>query len=618
MEWFGRMVRRRFARAFGPAERQTPGNGRNIPPFLIRDPLLGDIRLTPLERRVVDSDLYQRLRGVKQLGTALFIYPSAMQTRFVHGLGNLEIIAQMFSRALENADATVVGAFLDESARWLELDTGAKDAARAEILQVLRLVGLCHDVGHFPMGHVLEDPAAKMIASLAVLSGDEKTRFLEASTKAAHISPHEYATLRLLELHKGELFREPDERIGRKVIEVLRAAYLPEVASPDPIAVTLGELVSSEIDSDRAEYLRRDSQVSGAGYGRYDPLRLTGSFTLVRAERFYFRPSTRGLEAIESFLQERVKAYVHLYFHRIGVLMDALLQDVLEWLYLRADDLTDGLASPERERLQTALDALPPAAWSFERFAGPGDCFDDARLWVFLRGVSAVLESFGPAILSASRKRVRTYLRVIIRRRPLWVSLWKHLEEFRRRDSDVFPHLADAIREKKGQAFEEKTLRDGLADMLNRRAGIPYGASDIRVLNFIAQEARPEFLMGSSTSVASELEGMLGDDRYVVIGHRGRFSPLKDRGYKVVADTGELRYLREISGRTLEGLQAGWYDGIQLWVYVLTPDERTKSERQALKKVACARLPEAVASWYRKDPTVSWHPDDSRATPRST
>jgi HD superfamily phosphohydrolase len=565
---------------------------------------------------VVDSDLYQRLRGVKQLGTALFVYPSAMQTRFVHGLGNLEIIAQMFSRALENADAGVADAFLGESARWLELDPGAKEAARAETLQVIRLVGLCHDVGHFPMGHVLEDPAAKMIASLAVLSGDEKTRLLEAGTKAAHISPHEYATLRLLELQKDELFLGPDERIGRKVIEVLRAAYLPEIAPPDSIAVTLGELVSSEIDSDRAEYLRRDSQVSGAGYGRYDPLRLIGSFTLVKAERFYFRPSTRGLEAIESFLQERVKAYVHLYFHRIGVLMDALLQDVLERIYLRPDDLTDGLATAERERLQNALDALPPSGWSFERFAGPGDYFDDARLWVFLRGVSAVLESFNPAILSASRTRLRTYLRVIVRRRPLWVSLWKHLEEFRRRDSDVFPRLADAIQEKKGQAFDEKTLRDGLAEMLNRRAGIPYGASDIRVLNFIAQEARPEFLMGT-TSVAGELEGMLGDDHYVVIGHRGRFSPLKDRGYKVVADTGELRNLKEISGRTLQGLQAGWYDGIQLWIYVLTPDERTEPERRALKKLACARLPEAVGSWYRKDPTVSWHPDDSRAAPRS-
>src|SRR5438132_13605815 len=89
-----------------------------VGPNHIRDPLWGDVYLFDEETRLIDSDLFQRQRGVKQLGTAMLVYPSAVQTRFVHALGNLHLIDQMLLAAADNADeGTLRGFFRSEERR---------------------------------------------------------------------------------------------------------------------------------------------------------------------------------------------------------------------------------------------------------------------------------------------------------------------------------------------------------------------------------------------------------------------------------------------------------------------------------------------------------------------
>src|SRR3990172_4921500 len=92
---------------------------RRKPPFVIQDPMLGYVRPTEVERHVIDSDIFQRQRGIKQMGTSHLIYPSGVQNRFVHALGNLTIIGRMFSKALENSDPAVEEEFLRLCQDWL-------------------------------------------------------------------------------------------------------------------------------------------------------------------------------------------------------------------------------------------------------------------------------------------------------------------------------------------------------------------------------------------------------------------------------------------------------------------------------------------------------------------
>ena len=107
---------------------------------ILRDPVHGDIELERDELRLVDTEQFQRLRGIKQLGSAALVYPGATHTRFEHSIGTLHVCDRLLSACNRNA---------------------ARDpeclAVTAAERRVLRAAALLHDVPHIPYGHNLED-----------------------------------------------------------------------------------------------------------------------------------------------------------------------------------------------------------------------------------------------------------------------------------------------------------------------------------------------------------------------------------------------------------------------------------------------------------------------------
>src|SRR6185436_15675808 len=100
---------------------------------LIRDAAHGDIELSPLEVELIDTPEFQRLRGIKQLGTANLVFPSAVHTRFEHSLGT----SWMAHRILEAVRRSHPVSDDEETA--------------------IRVTALVHDMTHIPFGHTLED-----------------------------------------------------------------------------------------------------------------------------------------------------------------------------------------------------------------------------------------------------------------------------------------------------------------------------------------------------------------------------------------------------------------------------------------------------------------------------
>ena len=100
---------------------------------LIRDAVHGDIEMGSLEVELMDTLEFQRLRGIKQLGTAYLVFPSAVHTRFEHSLGT----SWMAHRILESVRRN---------------QTVSEDDAR-----LVRVASLLHDITHIPFGHTLED-----------------------------------------------------------------------------------------------------------------------------------------------------------------------------------------------------------------------------------------------------------------------------------------------------------------------------------------------------------------------------------------------------------------------------------------------------------------------------
>ncbi|MFZ5825621.1 MAG: HD domain-containing protein [Bacillota bacterium] len=176
--------------------------------MLLRDPVHGDIYLTDAEVRVLDTKEMQRLRGIKQLGTAHLVFPGCVHTRFDHSLGAL----QMAHRMIET----------------LRLQGYQIDSHNA---QLVRLAILVHDVTHIPYGHTFEDER--------------------------QIFPRHDAGPRL------DYFLGPKSELGR----VLAAEGVHEavkgILTGHPPVPWMGQVVSSTIDADLLDYLRRDSFFAG-------------------------------------------------------------------------------------------------------------------------------------------------------------------------------------------------------------------------------------------------------------------------------------------------------------------------------------------------------------------
>ena len=249
---------------------------------IYRDPVHNIIHLrtnTPdgdLLMRLVDTAEFQRLRRIRQLGLALFTYQGAEHSRFTHSLGALHLINRI----------------LDKLVAKYELSDFDCTAVRAATL--------LHDVGHGAFSHVMEN----------VLGFHH-----EDFTVQAILSE---------ETEIGQVLRSFSEELPERVASVITGKFRP---------MALAQLVSSQLDVDRMDYLLRDSLMTGAKYGIYD-LEWIIKTLEIDAENDRLYVSARGLFAVEDYLQARYYMFRQVYFHRTlrsaEVVLRSLLRRALE------------------------------------------------------------------------------------------------------------------------------------------------------------------------------------------------------------------------------------------------------------------------------------------------
>jgi uncharacterized protein len=206
---------------------------------VITDPVHGDIFVTPLELKIIDSPSFQRLRRVRQLGTTHLVYPGATHSRFSHSLGALRVVQDLLSAALQQRQGSHGVPDLFE--QWVAEDTYDRDVARATVLA--RLGALLHDLCHVPFGHSIED-------DLKILEPHDENR-IRLDRLWAGLGDDVVAALNRDGLRKQlEPLILSKDRSGRKPWE--RIAY-PFVA----------DLVGDTICADLLDYLKRDHLNTG-------------------------------------------------------------------------------------------------------------------------------------------------------------------------------------------------------------------------------------------------------------------------------------------------------------------------------------------------------------------
>lgn len=254
-----------------------------------QDPLYGQIAVAdPLLLALIDSRALQRLRQIRQLGVSHLTFLGAEHSRFSHSLGAMTLMG----RALEH----------------LEHEEGLRFSAAD---RQLALAGaLLHDIGHCAFSHTLE----------SVLIGH-----------------HERLGARLLR-EEPELKRLLGSRGPR-------LAALFEGELPGAKARVIGDLLSSQLDVDRLDYLVRDAHYTGVNSGSVDLGRIIASFTLSRGR---LAVKERGLLAVEEYFLARYFMYWKVYYHKTSRSMELLLKAVLgrAQALWRRGSLPRGSASP--------------------------------------------------------------------------------------------------------------------------------------------------------------------------------------------------------------------------------------------------------------------------------
>ncbi len=309
-------------------------------PVVIRDPLWSNIEVEPYALSVIDTQPFQRLRYVRQLGHAFLVYPGATHTRFEHALGAYHLARRATAQLIHRG----------------ELDRPATDE-----LRLIHLAALLHDVGHYPFSHALEE---------------------------AGLLSHET----LAERH----FCEPG------LARALDATGIPDVA-PRLVAVIRGQsaerlqgLISGSMDLDKIEYLARDARSCGVPYGQLDVDRLLDALAVVgRGSQSTIGVHVRGTSALESLLFAKYQMYRNVYWHHAVRSATAMFKRVVREAIRRQQVSTDWIAGSTDEVLMERLCALPDApiahrlrARSLYKRAidlGAAELPDESGDWIALR-----------------------------------------------------------------------------------------------------------------------------------------------------------------------------------------------------------------------------------------
>jgi HD superfamily phosphohydrolase len=251
---------------------------------VVRDPVHGDVELSHEELRLLDTREMQRLRGVKQLGSACLVFPGATHTRFDHSIGTLHLCGRMIE-AINKAAAV---------APRESLGIGAEEA------RVIRAAALLHDVTHIPFGHNVEDQAGLMLR---------------------HDSPQRFERMLGPGTELGRVLR--DLGLARDVASVLSG---PAGAAP----AYWSQINSDTICSDILDYLQRDAHFTGLklaidprilSYFRID--RASGNLYVDLAKHGLLREDT--LSEIVRLLEARYHFSERVYYHHAKVSAGALI-----------------------------------------------------------------------------------------------------------------------------------------------------------------------------------------------------------------------------------------------------------------------------------------------------
>jgi len=329
----------------------------------IRGNINSSIDVTALEDAVIAHPYVQRLRRIKQLAFLHYVFPGATHSRFEHSLGVMQLAGLAWDKLKTNQER--LSTSLRRFPEFARLEkTGATGKRRHGLLaptfpllqqvfgsdynlQLIRLAGLMHDLGHPPFSHsgelflpswsdVLEanqDAADYIIDYLK--QNIERVKSSGRDPREVRVRHEVYSLLLADRVLRDVQESHPDlspQIDPRDLASVIIPEIKPHVNSPILVYGVnrlLNELISGELDIDRMDYLQRDSHECGVVYGIFDHSRIMDSLLVYFDEAdsgLHVAINFSGLAAFEDYLRARFSMYLQVYFHKTAVAAEAMMQ----------------------------------------------------------------------------------------------------------------------------------------------------------------------------------------------------------------------------------------------------------------------------------------------------
>lgn len=339
---------------------------------IFRDPIHDLIYIGPDDDwvlRLIDTKEFQRLRRIRQLGLCHFVYPGAEHTRFVHSLGVFNF-AQRMLRKLQHRHAN---------------DGDIADHLRGHE-RVVKAAALLHDLGHGPFSHVFE----------RVFRGRNRRK-------------HDEWSCTLIRDESTEV----NQRLVEDEIDPAEVCGLISEREPAPAEPYMRDIVASQLDADRMDYLLRDSLMTGSRYGQFDSEWILSALAIGELRVGGESPkklcldASKGTGGIEGLLFARTLMLQHVYGHKTTRAYEAEMIQTYRLAMELIDFLPADTPAPVRTVLSSTADILTNDYLMLD---------DEVVWWALRRWAAGAMESGCDPVLGAALRRHA--LRLVRRQKP--------------------------------------------------------------------------------------------------------------------------------------------------------------------------------------------------------
>ena len=266
-----------------------------------RDPVHGFIDITEDELKIINSTPFQRLRNIRQLATTYLVYHGAEHTRFGHSIGVMHLTSRVFDSIVQ------------KNPRLFSENKEENKKKAVWYRQILRLIGLTHDLGHAPFSHASEELFDQ---------GKEHEDYTKLILCETEIADHIKTIGNQFKHRYGEAYDITPELVwmiydGKEVTN-------EQFIVPD--FFFLKSLMDGELDCDKMDYLLRDSLYCGVSYGKYDLDRFVSTLTVFKDDnQLQLAIERGGVQALEEFILARYFMFIQVYFHKTRRYLDKAL-----------------------------------------------------------------------------------------------------------------------------------------------------------------------------------------------------------------------------------------------------------------------------------------------------